>query len=117
MALARRKGWIRLGIVFSLAWFLGVLVFAGVEYHTVQTDLTNSLQSTNPSLKAEGWEVIGQQTVVTNCGVREKQVYCSPRFANLALLAFGPITLAWILVLVGVYAIAWIHAGFKGDET
>jgi len=117
MALAKRTGWIRLGIVLSLVWLLGVLVYAGIEYRTVETDLTKSVQSPNPALKTGGWEVIGQQTLVTNCGVKNKQVSCSPRLANLALLAFAPITVAWFVVLLIVRAVVWVRAGFKSDET
>jgi len=113
----RRKGWIRLGIICSIAWLIGVLVFAGIEYHTVQADLTLSVQFVDPLLTAGKWEVVGKQTFITNCGVNEKQVSCSPRFANLALLAIGPVALGWVLVVLIVYAVIWVHAGFRGDET
>jgi hypothetical protein len=106
-----------LGIVFSLVWFFGVFISAGVEYYSVKTDLANSVQSPDPSLKAGGWEVIGQQTLVTNCGVKDKEVSCTPRFKKLALLALAPIAVAWVLILLTIYAVIWVHDGFKRDES
>lgn len=116
MARSKRNGWVRLGVVLSLAWLLGVLVYAGVEYHYTLEDLTSSVQSPDPALKPGGWEVIGQESLVINCGVREKQVSCSLRLGNLALLIFGPIAAAWLVVLAFVYAAMWVRAGFR-DET
>lgn len=109
VSLTKRKGWIRLGIVLSLAWFLGILIFAVLDFQTVQTHLTTSVKSGNPFV-----EGISEQTFFTNCNVKEKQVSCIPRSGSIALLSVVPVAIAWILIVTAVYAVLWIHAGFRG---
>lgn len=109
MLLAKRKGWIRLGVVLSLAWFLGVLIYAAFDFQTVQTNLTTSVNSGNPFRN-----YAGQNTLLTNCDVKEKQVSCSPRFGSIALLSAAPVVITWILLAAVVYAALWIRAGFRG---
>jgi len=125
----------------SVAWLIGVLAIAGIEYHSVQNDLLAAVKSPyssleqsghevpppppgfvidsqpDPSAKPGGWHVIGQQTFLTNCDVKDKFVSCSPQFVNLALLAFGPVAIGWALVSLMAYAIMWIRAGFREDQT
>ncbi len=115
MPLAKRKGWTRLGTVLSLAWLLGTLIYATVEFQTVQVNLTESINSPKPNdpFAALGFEITGQQTFLTNCNVKEKRVSCSPRISRIALLATVPVVIAWILVV----AFIWVRAGFRAHET
>jgi hypothetical protein len=50
MALANRKGWIRVGLVLSTAWIIGVLIHAAFDYHSVRADLVTAVRTADPSL-------------------------------------------------------------------
>ncbi|SRR5581483_5158962 len=118
MAINKRKGWIRLGVVLSLVWVLGVLIYAGIEYHTVRTNLTNTVQSpTNSSIDGDRWEIVGQKTFAISCAVKNKQISCAPRFKNLVLLAIAPVIVAWVLVILITCAATWVRTGFDSDAT
>lgn len=113
-------GWIRLGIVLSCVWLVAVLTYTTFDFYRINS-------------KEAGWEnvpKIGAPSVVpvkdirrlsllTECGHDGKQpmTTCAPRYANLALLILGPIAAGWLVVLLIVYAVLWIRAGFRGKET
>ena len=114
MAINRRKGWIRLGVVLSLAWLLGVLVFSIYEHYAAKSYFAASLK-----------EIIGKygrdvearyQTLLTDCSGEESAIACSPRWINLALLVLGPVLGCWVLAIVLTYAALWIRAGFRGHD-
>jgi len=117
MTLAKRRGWIRLGVALSIAWLLGVALYAAFDFASVRDDLLTSVRTSDPALAKGGWEVVGQETFLTTCDSKEKQVSCSPRVLHLLGLAFLPVALSWIVTLLLVYAVLWIRAGFRGDET
>lgn len=119
MALTQRKGWIRLGVVLSVAWIVGVLIYAVLEHYSVRGDLTTSINLPEPSSPpvVSHWEIVGQQSFLTDCDVKQKQVSCSPRFTNLALLSLLPIISCWLIAVLVVYAVRWVRAGFRSDET
>ena len=113
MPIAKRKGRIRLGIVLSLAWGIGVLLFAAFEFQSVRTDFVASVNSPNPADVAAGWRTTGQQTLFTRCEVSDKQVSCSPRLGILALLIVVSIGIAWLLIIAVAYAILRVREGFR----
>lgn len=110
------RGWFRLGTVLSAVWVIGVLVYAAYDYHTVSTDLTSSanpFQAIPPP--PEGFEVVGQQSLLTECTLKQKAAICSPRLINLAALSLLPIGLVWLVTSLSVFAFLWIRAGFKNE--
>jgi hypothetical protein len=117
MALTKRKGWIRLGFVLSAAWLIGVLIYAAFDYHSVRTDLVTAVRTADPSLAKGGWEVVGQQSFLTNCDAKDKEVSCSPRALNLAALGLLPIAISWLAAILLVIAVLWVRAGFRDRET
>ena len=46
MAIHRRKGWIRLDIVLSLAWLLGLAVYSAYEHSRAKSHFSASFQET-----------------------------------------------------------------------
>jgi hypothetical protein len=117
MALANRKGWIRVGLVLSTAWLIGVLIHAAFDYHSVRADLVTAVRTADPSLVNSRWEVIGQETFLTTCDVKDKEVSCSPRALNLAALGLIPIAISWLAAVLLVIAVMWVRAGFRDHET
>lgn len=119
LAFSNRTGWIRLGIVLSLAWFLSVSIYAGIEYHSVKKDLANRvpLFAMTFSISPQGvtHSMMNYQTFIANCSGKSYDFYsCTPRFGNIALLALAPIAVAWVIILLMIYTIIWVCAGFKG---
>ena len=118
MALAQRKGWIRLGIVFSVAWIVGVLIYAVSNHYTVRADIVEQVNSPEysqtPSVVTR-W--VDRQTFLTDCDVKEKLVSCSPQFSNVALLILLPVVGFWLTGVLIVYTFLWVRAGFRGDKT
>jgi hypothetical protein len=116
MMQASTKGWIRLGIVLSVAWLILALAYAGFDYYRVNS-------------KEAGWETVGRSSAppaeikpasfLTECGFEGKKnlTTCSTRYVNLALLVLGPIASGWLIVFLIVYAALWVRAGFRGKET
>ena len=118
MALSQRKGWIRLGAVLSVAWIIGVSVYAATDHYSVRADLVEQVNSpeysqTPPVLTH--W--VDHQTFLTDCDVELKQVSCTPRFTNLAMLILTPIIGCWLIVVLLVYTVLWVRAGFRNDKT
>lgn len=113
-------GWIRLGIVLSCAWLVAVLTYTTFDFYQINSE-------------EAGWKdepTIGAPSVVpakdirplsplTECGHDGKQLFttCAPRYANLTLLILGPIATGWLVVLLTVYPVLWVRAGFRGKET
>ncbi len=117
MPLAKRKGWLRLGIALSLTWIVGALIYSAIDYY-----LINSTES--------GWETEGRSerglpaestrtSFLTRCGYEEKQALttCSPRYSNVALLALVPLLGGWVFVTAAVFVFLWVREGFRADET
>jgi len=109
-----RKGWGRLGVVLSAVWLVVALAYAAFDYHRINS-------------KEGGWETAGRsadhsaemspKSLLTECGYENDQIYssCSPRYRNITILVFGPIAVAWLLVIALVYAALWVRAGFRDD--
>lgn len=117
MTLAKRKGWIRLGVVLSVVWMVGVAIYAALDFSSVRADLLTSVRTSDPSLAKSGWEVVGQESFLTTCDAKDKQVLCSPRIFNVLGLALVPVAASWLVAFLLVYAALWVRAGFRGDET
>lgn len=115
MSNTNRVGWRRLGIVLSVAWLIGVSIYAAWEYRSVQDSLDNSvlLPELSPQLP-QGWQLYGQQTFLTECKIENKHVFCSPRVVNLFTLALLPVSLVWILIILLVRVFLWVRSGFRG---
>jgi len=91
MKLTKRKGWIRLGIVLSVVWMVGVVIYAAFDFSSVRADLSTSVRTSDASFAKGGWEVVGQESFLTTCDAKDKQVLCSPRVFNLLGLAPVPV--------------------------
>jgi len=115
MPLSRRNGWLRLGIVLSALWLLGVAIYASWEYQSMQSSLAHSALPSE--LPPSEWEVVGQQSFLTDCKLVQGQASCASRVANLASLALLPILAIWPMVLLLVCAFLWVRTGFRRDET
>lgn len=105
-----------MGVVLSIAWLFVALAYSAFDYCRVNS-------------KESGWETSGGsgtlpfETIPASLFTERKGyggkgilTTCSPRYVNVALLAFGPIALGWLLVLCVVYAVLWIRAGFRDKE-
>lgn len=118
MALAQRRGWIRLGVVLSIAWVVGVFAYAISDHYALRADAIATVDAPEPATPpvVTRWDIVGQQSFLTECDIKYKLVTCSPRVLNLALLTFLPIVGGWLIVVLIVYAVLWIRAGFRSDE-
>lgn len=78
MKLTRRKGWIRLGIVLSLAWFVFVSIYAIFEHQSTKTYYTASeIQLYNMSLGLPKVEVPEEFKELFNRGlVAREEGFC-----------------------------------------
>lgn len=116
MSNTNRVGWLRLGIVLSVAWLIGVSIYAVWEYRSVQDSLNASVLL--PELNSQfpqGWQLYGQQTFLTDCKIENMRVFCSPRVVNLFTLALLPVLLVWILIILLVRVFLWVRSGFRGS--
>lgn len=114
MNVRMRRGWMRLGVVLSVAWIVVVVVFTGYQYRETRFDLLSSIGS--PQHSGDGWEIIGKQVLLFECSVNSMKVSCHPRADNLALLAIGPIALTWVFAYLFAVSVAWVRAGFAEDR-
>lgn len=112
----RHLGWIRLGIVISTAWVLGVGSYALYDYKSLKTDLAAEITAkpwlADPVVDGK-WEITGQQSFFTECEMARVDVICSPRLTNLALRALAPVLVFWALSVVILQSARWVRAGFR----
>lgn len=116
MTVSKRKGWIRLGIVLSLAWILSVVAFGTYDYFAARSD-TGALRSFPDRSLAGGWEEPGKRTAFTFCLVRETGVSCEIHFTFLALLALAPVIIGWLVAVAVAVSFRWVREGFRDKET
>lgn len=106
-----------MGVVLSITWLAGVLIYAAYDHHSTGINLIKAINAPQATSGIpEGFKIIGQQSFLTDCEVEQEVAICSSRLGNLAILLFLPIFLTWFLILILVFAFLWVRAGFRGDE-
>lgn len=108
------RGWIRIGIVLSVLWLIGVGVSAAIEFKNMKSDLERTIAS--PAKDSE-FEIVGTLGHFVNCSVIGKEAVCRIDRSEFAIYALVPIITAWVSITLLVFAIVWIHAGFGRGST
>ena len=116
MTHAKRKGWIRLYIVLSAVWIVGIVIYAAFDFSSVRWDLSTAVGKSDPSFANSGWVLKGQESFLTTCNVKNQQVSCSPRVLSLLGLALVPVVMSWPIAFLLVRVVLWVRAGFRDDE-
>ncbi len=99
MTTSKRNRWIKIGIAVSVVWAVGVAIFSAYEHRSLHLALSATVRLPDPS-RAGGWEEMGQQTLLTECVLRENEISCSPRWSNLSPLLLAPVIAAWLLIAI-----------------
>jgi disulfide bond formation protein DsbB len=110
MKRSSRTGWLRLGILVSVIWFLGVAFYAAYEWDSER------IQFTSAALMSESkgeWAVVGQESFWVSCHLVEKKTSCSSKVLNILGVEVVPLIAMWCLA----FAVAWVRAGFRSNET
>lgn len=107
-------GWIRLCIVFSVAWLIGVSVYAVYKYSFDLEQWTTFKNNERAEDIAEGWDVVQTESFFNICKVDNKNIpICTPRSDKLSLLAFLPLVSTWLSGFLLVVSFLWVRAGFR----
>lgn len=95
-----QKGWIRLGIVISLAWMIGVASFTAFEYKSTIDDFASAVAS----MKDEQFQIVGQDGFLFNCSVKTGNPSCNLKIGNFLLILVAPVLTGWAFqLLCGLY--------------
>jgi hypothetical protein len=107
----RLNGWIRIGIVLSIAWMLYVSGAAAFEYADHRPPGSNFIEWRGPTGETYA-------TLVKTTGMFVDLVPLSPvlriRWFTAALLV--PVVLFWFVAFIVVYAVRWIFHGFARPQ-
>lgn len=118
MARFRLNGWQRIGIIISVVWALGSLIYAWPECVTPDGSVRKCPTSTI-------WDVLTNSRPSDHdakCHSEQAQSLCEPYLHNVArrrlaqeklLWGLAPIPLGWLLIYALVAVVRWIKAGFK----
>lgn len=107
-----RKGWIRLGVVASVAWAIA----AG--YYVRQVDLERAGNFMGESYQACSQQQYAQTGSIDGCADEAAATYSDMlkgSWGNTAIAAFVPIPVGWLLALLVLNVFAWVRAGFRPE--
>jgi hypothetical protein len=128
------RGWIRLGLLLSALWVVGVLVFTISEFLNIPSTACNFYHPENlggASPPAEPIELERIQTYLFSCSIFTDFDYPNLLHAwksyvisidtqliefnifHLFILLFIPLVSAWVAVVSLVKSIRWVKNGFK----
>ncbi len=105
----RFNGWQRIGIVLSLLWLILVCGYTAYEF-VKKVDVTTYLievTHNKPTFDSQGHRTI---TIEEAYGEDTKR---NLKVINFFSAIFVPITLAWGIVYLCIFAFRWINTGFK----
>jgi hypothetical protein len=109
----RLKGFIRLGIVISIAWVIGVISFIAIKYDVTNKNFVRAVEETKNSRFQFG----GRESYLIECSVIDDKSVCSIKITNTLVVLLAPIAVVWIVVPLIVWSALWIRAGFKDNST
>jgi hypothetical protein len=115
---SRIRGWLRVGIVLSLAWLLAVGVYSSFDFwriHSAEAGWENVPSA--PGNPFDQFDEPSPKSLLVACGPHRPNlaVACSLRTTNLLLLALVPILVAWVIAALTYASVHWIREGFRGD--
>jgi hypothetical protein len=117
MALKRRLGWIRLGVVMSIVWMIGVGMYVFLSYHSIRDKVEHTQQDTEWRETCL-WECEKDfeptaTKVPSRMEFRLVVISCQLRYMNLVILLLVPIFACWIAAIMGAVAFRWVRDGFR----
>ncbi len=97
--------WQRIGVVISILWILGSAIYV----RNAQVDVaTSSAQY----IQKMCLEMEGAQSEDCSKEFHKNYVdFLRPNWSDIALTAFAPVVLGWLLVLIIIRVFRWIKAG------
>ena len=121
MAISRRLGWVRLGIVLSVLWVAGASMYLVNDWRLA---IANPIEALHADPIWQNCEPIPQTLRPAELGlgeaaelppgtVFEAEVGCRPNWAKSLLLVFGPLLAAWIVIASLLWTIGWVGRGFS----
>jgi hypothetical protein len=107
----RIGGWQRVGIVASVAW----VICGGMYQHLADWKEARETAFAVGEVCFRGLSANATTKAVLDCGAREVQLrdtLMGDDGLNVALMAFGPLPLAWLAAYVSRGVWRWVRAGF-----
>jgi hypothetical protein len=103
----RLNGWQRIGIVLSILWIVGVLIYTWDSYRdmTARHDKLHysCLFSLDTKVTKETCDEVYDVSQMVTASVSQEKL----------LRGLAPIPIAWLLVYIVVWTVRWIRRGFQ----
>lgn len=107
-------GWTRLGIVLSVLWCIGVLVYAAGEYPNMAA---NQEWAGRVHEAKEEWRISNEAVFFVYQWQQSKQIMdVRIKSALLGGVALGPIVAAWLTLFGIVSIVRWVRQGFRSQQ-
>jgi hypothetical protein len=110
----RLNGWVRIGIVLSVAWALGAIGYQNHRTVTMAEDfaksnLTRCFEDLHATVNPTSMEICDKKFREDINSVRTDP----DRLVDLYAFALAPIPIAWLLVLGLLWVVKWVRTGFQ----
>lgn len=117
--MGRLRGWMRLALLLSAFWLIGVSAYAAFQFHSTNSDLSGQTksgpfkdvpQSQDASVADDlVWSPVSP---FASCKLVTRNISCSFNWTRFATIAILPLLAFWIVIVSG-FGVRWVINGFK----
>jgi len=110
------QGWLRLGLVLSVVWFLGVgWVLWAKQDATIRSEFAGQWRNCL-FLQQSNRDEYRQCQAKAQVRHNQQQAEIAKRVLSLLLMDFASLVLSWIAVGLGIVVFRWVMKGFVGAD-
>jgi hypothetical protein len=107
------NGWQRIGVILSVLWILG----GGFYQRSSDMQRAGDMGGFAVRTCMETQKLKSSYDFSRCSDEFDKtfRVFAEPSWGNVAIVAFAPVPIAWLLVYIAVWLTRWIRRGFVGQ--